>query len=65
MLAGLAVLAFLAITVGRVDANARESAWRRIASARRDQQARERALRRCLDSPRCVHCPLSQYFGEW
>lgn len=65
VLGGLAVLVCLAIAIGDVDANARDSAWRRIAAARRDHQEREHTMRRCLESPRCAHCPISRYFGEW
>jgi hypothetical protein len=61
---GLALLICLAVTIG-VDRRARDSAWRRIADARRDQQHREQTLRRCLESPRCARCPINRLFGQW
>ena len=28
------------------------------------QQERDRAVRRCLESPRCSHCPIDRHFGR-
>jgi hypothetical protein len=63
--AGLALLICLAVAIGTVDRRARESAWRRIATARRDNHRQLQTLRRCLESPRCAHCPINRLFGEW
>ena len=64
VLCGLVLLAVLAAAIGTADTYARNSAWRRIAAARRDQQERDRALHRCLASPRCAHCPIDRHFGR-
>jgi hypothetical protein len=62
---GLALLIGLAVVIGRLDTQARDDAWRRIARARREQHERERALRRCMESPRCTRCPVDRYFRGW
>lgn len=54
---GLLLLLGLAVLIGRVEAGARDSAWRRIAQARRMQHERERELLECLASARCPDCP--------
>jgi hypothetical protein len=64
VLSGLALLVGLAIAVGVADTHARDAAWRRIAAARRDQQERERVLRRYVERSRCPHCPVDQHFGR-
>ena len=63
VLCGLVLLAGLAAVIGTADTYARDAAWRRIGTARRDQQERDRAVRRCLASPRCPHCPIDRHFG--
>ena len=62
---GVALLIGLAVAIGMVDRQARNSAWRRIAAARRNHHHREQALRHCLTSPRCADCPINRHFGEW
>jgi hypothetical protein len=64
VLCGLVLLAALAVVIGTADTYARDAAWRRIAAARRDHQERDRALRRCLASHRCPHCPIDRHFGR-
>jgi hypothetical protein len=64
VLSGLVLLAGLALMIGAADTRARDVAWRRIAVARREQQERDRAVRRCLESPRCSHCPIDRHFGR-
>jgi hypothetical protein len=61
VLSGLVLLGGLAIMIGLADTQARKGAWRRIAAARRDQQERDRALRRCLEGTRCQRCPIDGY----
>ena len=63
VLCGLVLLAFFAVAIGTADSYARDAAWRRIAGARRDQQERDRAVLRCLASPRCSRCPIDRHFG--
>ncbi|GAA5132305.1 hypothetical protein [Pseudonocardia adelaidensis] len=46
VLGGPTILVGLAVLIAYLDAQARKSAWRRIAAARRDVQERERALMR-------------------
>ena len=53
---GVALLIGLAVAIGMVDRQARNSAWRRIAAARRNHHHREQALR-LLDQP--AMCRLS------
>jgi hypothetical protein len=62
---GLLFLIGVALLIGSVQARAREDAWRRIADARRDHHERERALLRCLQSPRCDRCPVDRYLRDW
>jgi hypothetical protein len=72
-LVGLTILFGLALLIGIVDGRARDSAWRRIAAARRDiaetrrdQEERERILVECLERPRCARCPIDRYVdGTW
>jgi hypothetical protein len=61
---GLVLLAGLALMIGAVDTQAHDAAWRRIAAVRREQQERDRAVRRCLESPRCSYCPIDRHFGR-
>lgn len=63
-LAGVVLLIALALIIGKVEANARDGAWQRIADARRDLREREQTLLACLGRPRCTDCPLRDWFGE-
>ena len=67
-LVGLTILFGLALVIGVADGRARDSAWRRIAAARRDiaearreQEERERVLVELLEHPRCARCPVDRY----
>jgi hypothetical protein len=62
--AGVLLLIALAVIIGKVEANARDGAWQRIADARRDLHEREQNLLACLARPRCTDCPLRDWFGE-
>jgi hypothetical protein len=72
-LGGLTLLVGLALLIGLADSHARNAAWRRIATARRDvadarreQEEREHALLRCLEQPRCARCPVDRFLdGRW
>ena len=58
--AGLAVLAAIAVIIGWVDGLARNGAWRRIAAARHAVWVDDQQLRDGLERPRCFRCPLNQ-----
>lgn len=60
---GLLLLLGLAVLIGRVEAGARDGAWRRIADARRLQQ-RDRELLECLNSAQCWDCPSWRYLRD-
>ncbi len=57
ILGGLTLLIGLAVLIGRIDAHARDAAWRRIAVARAGVQERELALHHHLGTDRCPRCP--------
>ena len=61
---GLALIVTLAWIIGRVEANARNGAWQRIADARRDLHAKEQGLLACLGENRCSDCPIERYLGR-
>ncbi|HEY0816194.1 MAG TPA: hypothetical protein VGE11_23205, partial [Pseudonocardia sp.] len=61
VLPGLVVLGALAWVIGRVDADARDGAWRRIAAARRHLHEQERDLWECLTGDACPDCPLRRH----
>lgn len=64
VITGLVLLAALAWIIGRVEANARNGAWERIADARRDLHYREQQLHGCLGGPRCEECPLHPHVND-
>jgi hypothetical protein len=64
VLPGLVVLGGLAWMIGRVDAGARNSAWRRIADARREPRDQERNFVGCLDGHPCPDCPIRKYLRD-
>jgi len=64
IVAGLALLVALAWLIGRVDAVARDGAWRRIASSRRQLHEKEQRLLTCLSGERCAHCPIDRLYRE-
>lgn len=64
LLPGLAVMGGIAWVIGRVEAGARDGAWRRIAEARRELHGQERDLRTCLTGHRCPDCPVSRYLHD-
>ena len=61
LLPGLAVLGVLAWLIGKLDAEARESAWRRLAAARSQVRDRERDLPSSSIAARCPDCPGGDY----
>lgn len=61
---GLALLVALAWIIGRVEANARNGAWQRIAEARRDLQSREQSLLSCITGTPCPDCPVRRYLND-
>ena len=61
VLVGVAFLIGVSLLVGWAEAHARNAAWRRIADARRHQNAQERALLQCLEGSRCNRCPIDDY----
>ena len=61
LLPGLGILGGIAWVIGRVDADARDGAWRRIAAARRELHEQERDLMECLSGDRCPDCPVRRY----
>jgi hypothetical protein len=64
LLPGLAVLGGIAWVIGRVDADARDGAWRRIADARRELHDHERDLMACFTGGRCPDCPVNRYLRD-
>jgi hypothetical protein len=64
LLPGLGVLAGLAWTIGRIDAGARHSAWRRIADARRERHEEKRDVIECFDGRPCPGCPMRKYLRD-
>jgi hypothetical protein len=64
IVAGLALLMALAWLIGRVDADARNGAWRRIAASRRELHEKEQHLLTCLSGDRCAGCPVDRLFRE-
>jgi hypothetical protein len=61
---GLLLLLGLALLIGRVEASARDGAWRRIADARRLLHERERELLDCLNSAECRDCPSWRHLRD-
>lgn len=61
---GLGLLVALAWIIGRVEANARDGAWQRIAVARRRLRDDELHLLACLEGPRCADCPIRLRSGD-
>jgi hypothetical protein len=62
---GISALFLLAVLIGLgADREARSAAWRRIATARRIQRERERALRDLLSSGPCAGCPTHCYLRD-
>jgi hypothetical protein len=64
LLPGLGILGGIAWVIGRVDADARDGAWRRIAAARRELHDQERDLTDCLSGHRCPDCPVRRYLED-
>ena len=64
IVAGLALLIALAWLIGKVDADARNGAWRRIASSRRELHEKEQRLVDCLSGARCPDCPIDRLFRD-
>ncbi len=64
IVAGLALLVALAWLIGKVEGDARNGAWRRIASSRKQLHEKEQRLLTCLSGPRCADCPIDRLFRE-
>jgi hypothetical protein len=64
LLTGLVVLGGLAWLIGRVEADARDGAWQRIADARRRLHDQEQDLLLCFTGSRCADCPVGHYLRD-